>query len=80
MKAPKENNVYERVRARVKFFSRERGYGFIKRDNKPDVFFSSNELMKSNISFVRENDMLLFDLVPVKGKGGKAVNIKVVDG
>lgn len=70
--------VYERVKAPVKFYSRDRGYGFCKRDGKQDVFFTSKALERSGItSGVKENDILEFDLVPVAGKGGKAINIKV---
>ena len=71
--------AYERIQAAVKFYSRERGYGFCKRANKPDIFFSSKALEKANIHTVKENDILEFDLIPVQGKGGKALNIKKVD-
>ena len=70
---------YERIQAPVKFFRRERGYGFIKRPNKPDIFFTDKVLQRAGINSVSENDLLEFDLVPVAGKGGKAINIvKVV--
>lgn len=70
---------YERIQAPVKFYSKERGYGFIKRPNKQDIFFTSKALDKAKIHSVKENDVLEFDLVPVQGKGGKAINIvKVV--
>lgn len=73
------NIIYERVTAQVKFFSREKGFGFIKRPNKDDVFVSQKALDDSNIPYVKENQWVEFDLVPVKGKGGKAINIKKVD-
>jgi len=70
--------VYERVQAPVKFFAIDRGYGFCKRPNKMDIFFTGKALAKSGIKELKENDIIEFDLVPVEGKGGKAINIKKV--
>lgn len=73
--------LYERIQAQIKFFSRDRGYGFCKRPNKQsDVFFALTELEKSgiNVNNLKENDLLEFDLIPVAGKGGKAKNIKLI--
>jgi len=68
-----------RIQAPVKFFSRNKGYGFIKRPNvKLDIFFSAQELDNANISSIGENDILEFDLIPVQGKGGKARNLKLI--
>lgn len=77
----KEPSKYERIRASVKFFSHERGYGFIKRPNKPDIFFTSNALEKAKIRSLEENDILEFDWIPSNesGKGGKAINIVKID-
>lgn len=70
----------ERLKAKVKFYSIERGYGFIKRENKPDIFFTSKVLERAGIKSVKEDDLLEFDWIPSKeqGKGGKATNIKKV--
>jgi len=70
--------VYERVQASVKFYSRDKGYGFCKREGKMDVYISQRALERSGVSQIKENDMLEFDLVPVLNKGGRAINIKVV--
>lgn len=75
----KENIIYERVTAQVKFFSRDKGFGFAKRPNKDDVFISQKALDDSGIPSVKENQWIEFDLVPVKDKGGKAINIKKVE-
>jgi cold shock CspA family protein len=72
------SETYERIQAAVKFYSRDRGYGFLKRANKPDIFFTSKVLEKAGLKEVNENDMLEFDLVPVQGKGGKAINVRKV--
>jgi cold shock CspA family protein len=68
----------EHARAQVKFFSSDRGYGFLKRPNKQDVFFTRTALTRAGIDSVKENDTLEFDIVPVPGKGGKAINLKKV--
>ena len=73
-----DSAAYERIRAQIKFYSPERGYGFIKRENKQDIFFTNKTLEKCGIKDLQENDLVEFDLVPVPGKGGKAVNIKKV--
>ena len=74
-----EKSVYERIQAQVKFFSLDRGYGFCKRPGKMDIFFTSKALAKANIHNPKENDWFELDLVPVAGKGGKAINIVKVD-
>lgn len=72
------SETYERIQAPVKFYDHVKGYGFLKRPNKPDIFFTGKMLERANISTVKENDVLEFDLVPVPNKGGKAINIKKV--
>lgn len=72
-------SAYERIQAPVKFYSRERGYGFFKREDKLDVFFTNKALEKAGITNVKENEWFSFDLIPVEGKGGKAINIKKVN-
>lgn len=76
-----DNIIYPRIQAHCKFFSRTKGYGFLKRPNKPDVFFTNNDLLKAdiNLNHVGENDLFEFDLIPVRGKeGGKAANMKLI--
>ena len=71
--------TYERIQAQCKFYDHAKGFGFIKRPNKPDIFFTAKMLEKAGITNIKENDMLEFDLIPVPGKGGKAINIKRVE-
>lgn len=75
---PQEKAIYKRMSLPVKFFSRDRGYGFLKRDKELDVFFTAKQLERAGIANIKENDVLEFDLVPVPGKGGKAINLKAV--
>jgi cold shock CspA family protein len=74
------STIYPRVQAQIKFFNRDKGFGFLKRPNKPDIFLSGQALLDSGVSpfKIAENDVLEFDLVPVEGKGGKARNIRVI--
>lgn len=76
-----KDETYERIQAPVKFFSHDRGYGFIKRPNKQDIFFTSKVLERAGIKSVKENDLLEFDWIPSQepGKGGKAINIVKVE-
>lgn len=75
------DKAYERIQAPIKFYSPDRGYGFLKRPNKPDIFFTNKTLEKGKISSVKENDLFEFDWVPSTepGKGGKAINMVRVE-
>lgn len=70
----------ERSKGVVKFFNAEKGFGFCRRDGKPDVFLHQNALKRSGIyDGVVEGDTLEFDVEPVVGKGPKASEIKVLE-
>ena len=75
------DETYERKQAQVKFYSYDRGYGFLKGKSKSDldIYFTSKALERANISKINENDLLEFDLVPFQGKGGRAINLKKID-
>jgi len=67
----------ERVEGVVKFFNEEKGFGFARREKGSDVFIHANELRRSNFDgTIQTGDKLVFDVIPVEGKGGKAANIK----
>ncbi len=76
-----ERIIYPRLTAEVKFYSRDKQFGFLKQDNKPDIYISAGELDKAKLAYVKEGDWLEFDLIPDNrpGKGGKAANIKKVE-
>lgn len=69
----------ERIQAPIKFFDKNKGFGFIKRPNQLDIFFTGKMLERAGIKDVKENDILEFDLIPIAGKGGKAINIKKIE-
>lgn len=62
------------IKGRVKWFSTQKGYGFIERDDgQKDVFVHVSEVDKSSVT-LNEGDRVEFDLES-KQKGPAAVNI-----
>ncbi|MBY3155422.1 cold shock domain-containing protein [Rhizobium laguerreae] len=60
----------------VKFFSGEKGFGFIKPDNGgDDVFVHISELQKSGINEITEGDRLDYQMAP--GKNGRLAAAQV---
>jgi len=64
----------------VKWFSKEKGYGFITPENgTKDIFVHISGIVKSGLRELQEGDRVSFDLEPSKsGKGPAASNIKIV--
>lgn len=58
----------------VKFYNREKGYGFIKDANSSEEYFVHNSGLLND---VRDGDNVTFDLRDGK-KGLNAVNVKLV--
>ena len=56
----------------VKFYNEAKGFGFIKEDNGPEIFFHATGLQEE----IRENDNVVFDVQEGK-KGLNAVNVKL---
>jgi cold shock protein len=65
---------------KVKFFNAEKGFGFIiPEDGGKDVFVHISAVQRSGLGQLLEGQMVTFDNEPdKKGKGPKAVNLKVV--
>ena len=68
-----------RIQAKVKFYNKEKGFGFFKRANHPDVFFASKALDRAGLDNAKQDELFEFDLTPIEGKGGKATNLKKLD-
>ncbi len=62
----------------IKWFSRNKGYGFIKREDGEDVFVHFTALSMDGFKALNEGDRVEFDIVE-KDKGPQAENVKLID-
>jgi len=63
----------------VKFFNADKGYGFIKPDDgSGDIFVHVTAVEQAGLLALNEGQKVAYDIEPdKKGKGPKAVNIRV---
>jgi cold shock protein len=64
----------------VKFFSAERGYGFIKPDEGGhDIFVHITAVERAGLTTLKEGERVRFEIeADKKGKGPKAVDLHVI--
>jgi cold shock protein len=64
----------------VKFFSSERGYGFIKPDDGGrDIFVHITAVEQAGLTSLNEGQRVSYEIEPdKKGKGPKAVDLQLV--
>jgi cold shock protein len=67
-----------RTTGTVKWFSQEKGYGFIKQDNGPDVFVHHQAISGSGFKMLYEGEPVEFDIIE-EPKGLKAQNVVRLD-
>ncbi len=67
------------IRGRVKWFNDQKGYGFISRDDGPDVFVHHAEIVSDGFRSLAEGDEVEFQVTQGE-KGPKAVQVKKVGG
>ena len=63
--------------SKVKWFNAERGYGFIEREDEPDLFVHYSEINMNGYKTLEEGQEVEFDVVKTE-KGDMAQNVKVL--
>jgi len=61
----------------VKWFSSQRGYGFVSQENGPDVFVHHSAIQGEGNKSLEENQKVEFDITEGP-KGPQAVNVRPV--
>lgn len=67
-----------RTQGTVKWFSEEKGYGFIQREGGPDVFVHHSAIQGSGFRKLKEGERVEFDVVE-DPKGLRAQNVVRLD-
>ncbi|MHC4181251.1 MAG: cold-shock protein [Planctomycetota bacterium] len=67
-----------RASGTVKWFSKEKGYGFITQEGGPDVFVHHTAIEGSGFKTLEEGDRVEFDVVE-DPKGQKAQNVTKIE-
>ena len=62
----------------VKWFSPEKGYGFISQENGPDVFVHFSAISGSGYRNLEENQKVEFEITEGQ-KGPQAANVRLVE-
>ena len=65
------------MRGTVKFFNKEKGYGFISREGADDVFVHYSNIVGENFRTLEEGQAVEFEIGPGR-KGDEALNVKPV--
>ncbi len=73
-----EVTTMERAKGRVKWFSQDRGYGFIEQEAGPDVFVHHTALQGTGVRALQEGEHVEFDVVE-EPRGLKAENVVRLD-
>ena len=63
----------------VKWFSPEKGYGFIQQENGPDVFVHFSAISGAGYRNLEENQKVEFEITEGQ-KGPQAANVRMVEG
>ena len=61
----------------VKWFNDQKGYGFIKQEDGPDIFVHYSGIIGDGFKTLKEGDQVTFDIEQGK-KGPAAVNVTIV--
>lgn len=69
-----EQSVQEKCQGTVKWFSDQKGYGFIARDGGADVFVHHSAIQMKGFRTLKEGEVVTYDLLE-GAKGLQAVNV-----
>jgi cold shock protein len=69
-----EDNTVARIKGKVKWFNNAKGYGFIGRDDGPDVFVHYSGITADGYKSLQEGDDVEFEIVDGQ-KGPQAANV-----
>lgn len=69
-----ETNVAEKQEGTVKWFSDQKGYGFILNGTNPDIFVHHSAIQMEGFRTLKEGDPVYFELME-SPKGLQAVNV-----
>jgi CspA family cold shock protein len=64
----------DRLKGTVKWFNNAKGYGFLGRDDGPDVFIHYSAIASEGYKSLQENDVVEFEIVQ-GAKGPQAANV-----
>jgi CspA family cold shock protein len=73
----KESVAEVAMTGRVKWFSDQKGYGFIEADGGKDVFVHHSVIQGEGFKSLREDDRVEFEISPGP-KGPQATNVKII--
>ncbi|MBY0086474.1 MULTISPECIES: cold-shock protein [Brevibacillus] len=62
------------IQGKVKWFSKEKGYGFIERDGGPDVFVHYSAITGAGYRNLEEGEQVVFEIVNGQ-RGLQAANV-----
>jgi cold shock protein len=72
---PQEREAHvERLKGTVKWFNNAKGYGFLGRDDGPDVFIHYSSITTEGYKSLQEGDQVEFEIVQGQ-KGPQAANV-----